>query len=124
MESRRVLEAKQTLTPLLYTIVRGKLAEVLSRFDLGDGGLVPLPFYKADLATPYGGDFFVLNFGARKTALLPDTSTSVAKFYVDKDTQEQVWKIQSWLHGDDAVVLSPAALHGPDLWFDDSGHIH
>lgn len=101
-----------------FFVVRGRLVELLSRFDLGDGGLVPLPFYKADLATPYEGDFFILNFGARKSSFLPEQSRNVAKFSVVKATGLQTWKVYGW-RDDGDVALSPAALDGPDLWFDE-----
>ncbi|MFP5432382.1 hypothetical protein [Sphingobium sp. ba1] len=44
-----------------FFAVKGKLAEVLPRFDLGEGGLIPFTIYKADLATPVDGEFFLLN---------------------------------------------------------------
>ncbi|MCJ2189221.1 hypothetical protein, partial [Novosphingobium beihaiensis] len=98
-------------------VVRGKLAEILSRFDLGEGGLVPFPVYKADLETPYPGEFFLLNFGARKNTLVPEASPNVAKFAVDHRTGQQIWKVQEW--GEGQVALSPAALDGPDLWVEE-----
>ncbi|MCJ2189241.1 hypothetical protein MTR66_20845, partial [Novosphingobium sp. 2638] len=95
-------------------VVRGKLAEILSRFDLGEGGLVPFPVYKADLETPYPGEFFLLNFGARKNTLVPEASPNVAERGVSPRTGQMLWKVQEW--GEGQVALSPAALDGPDLW--------
>lgn len=57
-----------------FFAVKGKLAEVLSRFDLGEGGLIPFTIYKADLTTPADGEYFLLNFGARKNTILPEES--------------------------------------------------
>lgn len=100
-----------------FMVVRGKLAEVLSRFDLGEGGLVPFPFYKADLATPYPGDFFLINFGCIKNSLLPEQCAGARKWVVEKATGLQWWELND--HQPDAeVVLSQAALEGPDLWFE------
>ena len=97
-----------------FFAVRGELAEVLSRFDLGEGGLYPLPIYCADLKTPYPDKFFLLNFGCRKDTLLPERSAKVSKFAIEKATGKQHWQIDSWK--DDPVVLNAGALKGPDLW--------
>lgn len=98
-----------------------KLAEVLPRFDLGEGGLISFTIYKADLATPVDGEFFLLNFGARKNSILPEHSRNVVKFAVDRKTGIQHWKVNSWSEDDD-IALSPAALDGPDLWFEEVLH--
>ena len=99
-------------------VVRGKLADTLSHFDLGQGGLIPFPIYQADLETPYPGEFFLLNFGCQKNTVLPEQSQNVVKFAVDHKTGLQYWKVNSWSEDAD-VVLSPVALEGPDLWFEE-----
>ena len=104
-----------------FLFVRGKLAEILSRFDLGEGGLVPFPIHKADLETPYPGEFFLLNFGARKNSLLPEKCEDAHKFVVEKATGKQLWKI-NYLKADAQVAMSQAALDGPDLWFEEASH--
>jgi hypothetical protein len=104
-----------------FLIVRGKLAEILSRFDLGEGGLVPFPVYKADLVTPYPSEFFLLNFGARKNSFLPESSESVARMAVDRKTGQQIWKVNSWRENGD-VAVSADALAGPDLWYEEVVH--
>jgi hypothetical protein len=104
-----------------FFVVRGKLAEVLSRFDLGEGGLIPFTIYKADLETPYPGEFFLLNFGCRKNSILPEQCGDARKFLVRRDTGQQVWHINK-LYPDSDVVLSPTALEGPDLWFEPAAH--
>ena len=101
-----------------FWVVKGKLAEVLARFDLGKGGLIPFPIYRADLTTPYPVEHFLLNFGAIKNTILPEQSENVVKFVVDKDTGQQIWEVNSW-HEDDNVVLSLNALAGPDLWLEE-----
>ena len=101
-----------------FFAVQGKLAEVLSRFDLGEGGLLPFTIYQADLETPYPGEFFLLNFGCRKDTLVPESSKKVSKFVVVKKTGQQLWKVDDWI--EDAVVLRDAALEGPDLWFEEA----
>lgn len=76
-----------------FYAVKGRLAQVLSRFDLGEGGLIPFPIYQADLVTPIKGEFFLLNFGARKSSCLPDQSINVAKFLVTKTNGSQIWRV-------------------------------
>ncbi|MEO9462034.1 MAG: hypothetical protein ABJ242_04790 [Marinomonas sp.] len=100
-----------------FLVVRGKLAEVLARFDLGDGGLVPFPTFKADLETPYPGEFFLLNFGCRKNTLVPEKSEKVSKFVVEKKTGIQHWKVDEWVKG--PVAISSEALGGGDLWVEE-----
>lgn len=101
-----------------FYVVRDKLAEVLSRFDLGEGGLIPFTIFQADMETPYPGEFWLLSFGCVKNTILPEQSENVVKRGVDINTGQELWKVNSW-HEDDEVVLSPAALTGPDLWFED-----
>jgi hypothetical protein len=100
-----------------FYAVKGKLADVLSRFDLGEGGLVPFTIYQADLETPYPGEFFLLNFGAHKDTILIEQCGDARKFIVRKESGQQVWDI-NYLNEDGDVVLSPVALEGPDLWFE------
>jgi hypothetical protein len=90
------------------------LAEVLSRFDFGNGGLIPLPVYQEDLTTPEPGPFFLVNFGARKDSLIAEQS-NLRKFYVDPATGRQVWTAPFGLNDGD-VALTPAALVGADVW--------
>lgn len=100
-----------------FFAVQGKLAETLARFDLGEGGLIPFTIYKADLVTLYPGEFFLLNFGAQKNAILPEQSRYVEKFSVHHETGFQKWKVN--LRSEDGdVAFSSAALEGPDLWFE------
>ncbi|MDZ4308261.1 hypothetical protein [Allopontixanthobacter sp.] len=98
-----------------FLVVRGKLAEVFSHFDLGDGGLIPFTIYKADLETPYPGEFSLLNFGAQKNTILPEQSRNVTKFSIHHRTGFQKWEVNSWSEDGD-VVLSLAALEGTDIW--------
>jgi hypothetical protein len=104
-----------------FLAIKGKLADLFSHFELGTGGLVPFPIYSSDLTTPYEGEFYFLNFGARKNSLLPGGCEDARKFYVDKNTGQQVWKLNS-LNPDAEVLLSASALEGADLWFDEAVH--
>lgn len=102
-----------------FYAVKGKLAELLSRFDLGEGGLIPFPIYKADLVTPVEGEFFFINFGARKNSFLPEQSKLVERMAIDRKTGTQIWDIKSWFEDGD-VALSATALEGPDVWFEET----
>jgi hypothetical protein len=104
-----------------FYCVKGKLAEALARFDLGEGGLIPFPVYQADLATPYPGEFFLLNFGCIKNSILIDRCEDATKFLVRKATGVQVYHLNDFKPEGD-VVLSPRALEGPDLWFEEAVH--
>ena len=101
--------------------VKGQLAEVLSHFDLGEGGLIPFPIYQADLAPPYPGEFFLLNFGCIKNTILIEQYEDAKRFVVDKESGLQIWHINRSKPESD-VVLSPRALEGPDLWFEEVVH--
>lgn len=100
-----------------FYAVKGKLAEVLARFDLGEGGLIPFTIYRADLVTPVEENIFLLNFGARKNTILPEQSQNVRKGVIRQATGEQLWKVNEWFEEGD-VVMSQAAAKGADLWME------
>jgi hypothetical protein len=101
----------------LFIAVKGELAKVLSRFDLGEGGLVPVPLFKADLVTPHEVECYILNFGAFKRCLVPEKSVGLAMRGYSEKKQLMLYKVQSWIE-DRKVAVSSDALIGPDLWFD------
>ena len=100
-----------------FYAVKGRLAENLAHFDLGEGGVIPFTIYKADLETPYPGEFFLLNFGCHKDTVLPEQSRNVVKRGVSVTSGKELWKVNGWSEDGDVVAL-PAVLEGPDLWFD------
>jgi hypothetical protein len=104
-----------------FFVVRGKLAEVFSRFNLGEGGLIPFSVYEADLETPYPDKFFLLNFGCTKNTILPEQCEDATKFLVRKATGVQVYHIND-IKPEGEVVVSSQALSGPDLWFEEAVH--
>jgi hypothetical protein len=108
-----------------FLAVKGRVAEVLSRFDFGTGGgLVPYTIYEADEKTPLPGPFYIVNFGPQKDCFRPDASagllpdarsgTRIEKLGVDQKTGLTHWTVRSVR--DDDVALSPSALEGADLW--------
>lgn len=116
-DEKRFARCKDVFTAGPFYAVKGALADTLRRFDLGDGGLLPLTVYQSDLSTPLTGEFFILNFGARKHGFLPEKSGDARKFLVDRETGVQVWDVNA-LKPDAEVALSSTALNGADLWFD------
>jgi len=98
-----------------FLSVKGRVAEVLSKFDFGaGGGLVPYTIYEADEKTPLPGSFYILNFGPMKDCFLPDASTNIRKPTVHHETGQIHWSLRYL--GDGDVAVSPAALAGSDLW--------
>lgn len=116
-DERRFKKIRDIFMAGPFYAVKDKLAETLARFDLDEGGLIPFTIYKADLETPFPGEFFLLNFGCRKSTVLPEQSRNVVRFSVHHETGFQKWEVNSWSDEGD-VVVSPAVLDGPDLWFD------
>ena len=107
----------QIFTAAARYVVRRKLHDVLSRFDLGEGGLVPFTIYEADLETPLEEEFWLLNFGAIKETFLPEQSDNVQKRGVQKNTGLTLWRINGW-HEDNDIAVSDGASAGADLWFE------
>lgn len=98
-----------------FLAVKGKIAEVLSKFDFGPGGgLVPHMIYEADEKTPLAGPFYILNFGPMKDCFLPKESTGLIESVVNTSSGQVRWFVDSTQDGD--VAVSPAALGGSDLW--------
>jgi hypothetical protein len=93
-------------------IVSRKAADIISRFDLGDGGLYPVQILKKDRKTLVEGEFLCLNVGAQKSAFLPERSPRVSNRIPDYS-----WGLPD-RDIDDALFVSVAALEGPDLWYD------
>ena len=98
-----------------FIAVKGKVAEVLSKFDFGEGGvLVPYTIYEDDEKTPLPGPFYLVNFGPFKDCFLPDASTNIRKPSVHYQTGRKRWVVRFVNDGD--VAVSPVALAGADLW--------
>ncbi len=93
--------------------VSAACAEVLRKFDLGDGDLYPVKIFQHDRKTPVEGEYFCLNFGAQKTAVLMDQCKRIRKPYEDYDIWEPPMAAQ-----DNDVTVAVSALEGPDLWID------
>jgi hypothetical protein len=104
-----------------FVVVRGRLAETLHRFDLGEGGLLPLRIFQEDLTTPEPGEFFFVNFGARKDSLVAEQSKALNMLYVDRATGRQVWSVLFGVTDGD-IALTSAAREGADVWNEERIH--
>lgn len=96
-------------------VVSAAAADVLRRFDLGNGGLYPVKVMKADHVTPVGGEWFCINFGNRKSAIVPDKSPNMMHQYIRNG--EKGW-FPNFVTKDGDVAVSRTALSGPDIWID------
>lgn len=98
-----------------FLAVKGKVAEILAKFDFGrGGGLVPRIIYEADEKTPLPGPFYIINFGPMKDSFLPRASTGLIELVVNVNTGRVRWFVDFTKDGD--IAVSPAALGGSDLW--------
>jgi hypothetical protein len=102
-----------------FYAVKGRLAEILASFDLGEGGLIPFTIFQEDLVTPVDGEFFILNFGSRKNTIHIEQCEDTEKFYVDKNSGQQIYDVNQF-NAEARIVISDAALEGPDLWFEET----
>ncbi len=87
-------------------------ADLLRQFNLGGGGFHPVKVLKNDRQTQIKGEWFCLNFGNRKEALLPDVSRNLRPGSGGKQ-----WRMP-FVPKDGDVAVAPAALEGPDIWID------
>jgi len=90
-------------------------AEVLRQFDLGGGGLYPVRVLKKDRQTEVGSEWFCINFGNRKSALVAADSTSLRERYIRP--REKGWFPKATIKDGD-IAVSNAACSGPEIWID------
>lgn len=101
-----------------FFAVRGKMAEILQDFDLGEGGLVPVPLFKDDLETPWPEPVWFINFGASKGCFLPQESKGV-RFLLRHRDDYDVWTFNGATEPG-MVAVAPSALGGSVLWIERS----
>ena len=94
-----------------YWVVSEAAAEVLRQFDLGQGHLHPVKVLRSDRQTSVGQGWQCISFGNQKSALVPDRSSNIRK-------RAQGRYKASAILADNDLVLSSAALEGPDIWVD------
>ena len=117
-DEKRFKRVQDVFTAGPFYAVKGRLAETLSHFDLGQGGLIPFTIYKADLETPYPGEFFLLNFGCRKNTIIKERSQNIVVRGIHPTTALELLRVNGWSEDGD-IAVSEAALSGPDLWFEE-----
>jgi hypothetical protein len=96
-----------------WNFVSGEVAEVLRQFDFA-GGLYAVDVFQEDRITKVPGEYFHLNIGAAKNALIPEKSPGVGDPY-----GIGVLLFNAPLKDDD-IALNDVALSGPDIWVDPS----
>jgi hypothetical protein len=95
-----------------FWVVSDRCADVMNGFDLGSGSLHPVKVLQKDKVTPISDHgWFCLNFGNKKSVLLPDKSKNIKPFPGDR------WR-PGFVVGDNEIAVSPQALIGPDIWID------
>ena len=60
-----------------FLAIRKPFADILIKYDLGHGGLIPVDIFRKDLATKIDEDFFFLNFGCRKDSFVAKENQNV-----------------------------------------------
>jgi len=97
-------------------IVSARVAEILSRFDLGNGALhsVAEGLFQSDNATPMAGAYFSWIFGNAKRAFLETHSPTAEPLSPGRRDR----CIFPFAMSDGAFAVSRDALGGPDVWVD------
>ena len=100
-----------------FLTVNEKVANILRRFDLGGGELVPVPLYKADRVTPWPEPFYYINYGGPKDTFVPEQSPEAEFQYNNPQTGIDLYRTP-FRPADDGIALSADALMGADIWFE------
>lgn len=116
---RFVVEVENEILPDMFysacIIVSERAANVLSKFDLGAGGLLGVDVMQPDGVTPVNGKFFCLNFGAQKEAFASANSKEGHPYIYNSSHP----LLPGWgAIKDDLVAVTSTALTGADLWTD------
>jgi hypothetical protein len=98
-----------------YPIVSERAAEVLRRFDLGEGALYPVEaVFQKDRTTRLPGNFFCWVFGNSKQAFIAKESPEAREFAKGYDG----WWSLPFVLSDNQLAVSGAEMTGPDVWID------
>ena len=102
-----------------FFAVKGRFAEILQNFSLGEAGaLIPYTIFEEDETTPFE-TVYLINFGGPKNSFLKEASRDVKLRYMHRETGIPSWEVHagnSGYDGTDELALSPAAMEGADLW--------
>lgn len=100
-----------------YWVVSAATAEVLQRFDLGDGGLYPVKAFQHNRTKRIEGEYFCWNFGNVKKTYWPEESNNM-RYPYGSDTRCTL----NLAPQDGDVALSSSALNPPDVWIEHNFH--
>ncbi|NSX54190.1 imm11 family protein [Parasulfitobacter algicola] len=94
-------------------VVSERVAQVLERFDMGQGALYPTQVFKKDQVTPMPGAYRCLVFGLQKNALRTDSGGNL----VSVDEKRDIWRLR-FVPKDNDVVVGPEVYEPGDIWMD------
>lgn len=99
-----------------FWIVSERVAEILNRYDLGEGGMFPISdgLYLKDEVTKIPGNFFSWIVETKKSSYDPESSINVRKHKI-----AGLWDKMPDMPSDGDIAVSRSALQGPDTWLDD-----
>ena len=95
-----------------HWIVSARFAELLRQFEMGGAHLYPVRFLQKDRETPVNGEYFCLNFGNVKEALLPDKSSGIRPTF-----RAGEWTLKATVADYDAA-FDLRANDGGAVWID------
>ncbi|MCG7521729.1 hypothetical protein [Ruegeria sp. Ofav3-42] len=98
--------------------VRSDVADVLKKFDLGQGGLYPVNLFKKDKITPIEQNYSILWIANKPGTLNIEESKGLRRARPDRD---DLFRLPEWKDakpGD--VVCNADAASGIDIWRDPS----
>ncbi|WP_269582887.1 hypothetical protein [Roseibium sp. Sym1] len=96
-----------------FFFLSGESAEVLQKFDMGDGALHSTRLWCPDRKSRVPGEFFYLSQGNRKDGFLVELSPDAKPFGKNR------WTLPP-IPSDDQLFFSERVLNGPDIWWDKS----
>jgi hypothetical protein len=96
-----------------FFFLSGESAEVLQKFDMGDGALHSTRLWYPDRKNRVPGEFFYLSQGNRKDGFLVELSPDAKPFGKNR------WTLPP-IPFDDQLFFSERVLNGPDIWWDKS----
>ncbi|MEM8787921.1 MAG: DUF1629 domain-containing protein [Pseudomonadota bacterium] len=98
-----------------WVIVREDFAEIWRQHDAGAGNIYPVKLFQNNKKTLIEGSYYCLNFGQAKSVIDVEQSNVTTHKGILVDTHRPEYDAQP---GD--IVVSAAALGGPDIWVDPS----
>lgn len=99
-----------------FPIIHQSCADVLSQFDMGDGGLYPVEVFEKDRKTPIPGPWLCINFGNTKNGFEPEQSPRAKHRPIRPGVKG--WK-PPFVVKDGDMAVNAAASTGPDIWVDE-----